>query len=265
MAVFFPEKSEQKYYDLHVQYLINIFKQQKQDVFFQPLEFINDTAFTMLLDDKACVVDFSDHGESVNESDLPIFKYHCKTDKPGIFPLPPISFHNWDIYDRLKEELEYTCNSDTILCNQVQYGNAKERREYIQELLKFKFPGLCDTEISDQETYWRKINNCLCHVFVPGQNNNMLDRGQLQFIAFGCCTISPELPERLPFNQRLVPDVHYIQCDNRYRELEEKINWLKANREQAQTVGRNAKQLFADYLTPAKVIEWMKTCLTCDS
>lgn len=261
MKVIFPEKDNQKYYGLHVQYLINIFRYVNIDVTYRPMTFVNETAFPCMINGERCIIDFSDSGTSIVHADHPVFKFHCKELSDGIFPLPPISFHDWSNYYKLKKTITYTCNNDTILNNQVPYGNAKDRRDYIRELLKMKYPGQLDSEISDQLDYWDKINNCLCHVFVPGQNNNMLDRGQIQFLAFGCCTISPNLPEYFPFNKKLEPDVHYLMCDDRYREVGDKIEWVKANREMAIEIGQNAKTFFKEHMSPPKVVEWMDQCI----
>jgi hypothetical protein len=261
MKAVFPEKQEQTYYELHVKYLINIFGHQNIPLSFEPMPFVNETAFPLIIDDKPCIIDFSDSGDSIIHSEHPVFKFHCKTQAPGIYPLPPISFHDWTEYNKLKDDISYTCNNDIILNNQLPYGNARERRDYIRELLKMYYPDTVDAEMTEQLAYWKKINNCLCHVFVPGQNNNILDRGQIQYLAFGCCTISPKLPEFLPFNTQLEPEIHYIMCDDRYRELSKKIEWIKCNRDKAIEIGNNAKKLFEATSTPEKVIEWMNQCL----
>jgi hypothetical protein len=98
----------------------------------------------------------------------------------------------------------------------------------------------------------------LVHVCVPGARNDILDRGQLQAMAFGCCTISPVLADCLAWNKELVPGVHYLSCANDYSDLIEKIEWCKSNRDKCIEIGQNAKILFQETSVPSKLLEWIK-------
>ena len=133
-----------------------------------------------------------------------------------------------------------------------------------QNLLKGNLKNVKTKCLPNQIDYWMDINKCLVSVCVPGATNNMLDRGQWQYMAFGCCTISPILPELLPFDKKLIPDVHYIRCKDDYSDLLEKIEWCKQNREKCIEIGRNAKKLFLETSTPEKIVEWVTLKLNID-
>ncbi|GAI65494.1 unnamed protein product, partial [marine sediment metagenome] len=94
------------------------------------------------------------------------------------YPLTPISFYDWNRYVKLQAKIEYTCNTDKILNNQKPGADAMERRTRVQKMLKKKYRTDLDMEMTDKETFWKKINNCLVSVCIPGARNDILDRGQ---------------------------------------------------------------------------------------
>ena len=157
-----------------------------------------------------------------------------------------------------------------ISCRQRPYAGALERRIKVQKLLKDSFPNTgyapgqsCNvlTDIVDQVRYWREINEIECAVFVPGYCNNIWDRGQAQYMAFGCYTISPSLPEVLPFNRLIIPGVHYAQCKDDYSDLVDLImqKRLNSNQSSYKEIGENAKKLFQETCTPEAIGKWIKS------
>ena len=91
--------------------------------------------------------------------------------------------------------------------------------------------------------------------------SNILIECHLQRMAFGCCTISPILRTVLPYGKQLIPNVHYIPCQQDYFDLIDKIEWCKQNRKKCIEIGNNAKELFARIYTPKKIVEWMDLIL----
>ena len=215
------------------------------------------------------LIDFSDFPEVLpNCGDYPYyFKFHFSEDKheqlDNVFPFAPISFDDWNQYVHLKGEICYSANNDTILNNQRPYAGARERSKKVQHMLTSHCRNNVDTSITSQESFWWKINNCLVSVCVPGARNDMLDRGQFQYMAFGCCTISPKLLTILPYYEKLVPGVHYIQCDDNYSDLIDKIEWCKENREACVKIGKNAKHLFKETSTPEQLWGIINETLIC--
>jgi len=262
----FPRRENQRYYRYHYTFLLNVFKEAGINVQLCPSTELDTTRFTINIDGENVCIDFSDHTELYKDHKKykHYFKYHytegLHEKYSNVYPLSPISFLNWDNY--FFNDIKYTCNNNIILNNQRPYAGALERRRKVQHLLKsaYKWRNL-DFKLTDQKTYWEKINNCLVHVFVPGARNDMLDRGQFQYMAFGCCTISPILKTKLPYSQELVPGYHYIEIKPDYSDLIEKIEWCKTHRKECIKIGQNAKYLFTAFCRPAKIVRWMELCL----
>jgi len=261
MKIIFPD-STNRYYDLHFRYLLNMLQYAGCEVSFEKKD-----PFEVIVDDKKTFFDYADMSDldmfsEQNKDDYTAgFKYHYTGEltEPKLKPFCPISFYDWDRYNELYESIKYKCNNDLILLKQRAYAGAKARRGKVRNSLQAIYGDNIDLNFKDdQVTFWNKINNCLVAVFVPGQNNNMLDRGHAQYMAFGCCTISPNLPEILPFNEKIIPDWHYIRCADDYSDLVDKIEWCKTHREECIDIGINAKNLFNKCCVPDRLVDWIK-------
>jgi hypothetical protein len=136
-------------------------------------------------------------------------------------------------------------------------GNATERRQLVHKILTAEYGQDAQINFITQEYYWARINDCLVHVFVPGARNDMLDRGHIQYLAFGCCTIAPPIVDELPYDGQLVPGVHYVACAPDYSDLLEKIEWCRENRGECVIIGNNARALFERTSTPHKLWSWI--------
>lgn len=252
------------YYDTFVMYTRKILEYNSIPYHLEGVISPGETTFLMPLSDgRRVLIDFSDHvGYLSNWKDFDAyFKFHYVEEVhkgcEKIYPFAPVSFYDWKEYEMLKSEIEYKCNSDIVLNMQCPYGNAMERRSFVQRILKEKYNRLVMTSRVLQSEYWKKINNCLVHVFVPGARNDMLDRGHVQYMAFGCCTIAPPIMDILPYEGRLVPEVHYVQCEPDYSDLIARIEWCKSNRNVCVEIGKNAKQLFGETCVPEKLWDWI--------
>jgi hypothetical protein len=214
--------------------------------------------------DTRLLFDFSDHPNDFlsNWSEFDAyFKFHyvedIHGDCSGIFPFAPVSFYDWGQYYSLKEQIHYSCNTNVILNMQRPGGAATERRKFVQKMLFGQYKSLAVTNTVSQVEYWKKINDCLVHVFVPGARNDMLDRGHMQYLAFGCCTIAPKIIDVLPYYGKLVPGIHYVECRSDYLDLIDKIEWVRSNRTRAIEIGKNAKILFERSCEPDKLWNWI--------
>lgn len=222
------------------------------------------TKFLMRINDKRGVIDFSDNipqMPSWSNFDA-YFKFHyvrkvhegCKT----IYPFAPVSFYDWRQYEQLRNEINYTCNNDLVLNMQRPGGNALERRNKVQKLLVENYGNRAVIRYNmSQIDYWKMINDCLVHVFVPGCRNDMIDRGHLQYFAFGCCTIAPRINDELPHDGVILPDYHYIRCASDYSDLIDKIEWCRSHRKECIEIGNRAKQLFEKSCTPIQLWNWI--------
>lgn len=260
-----PERSEPRkvYYSRYVKYVRNILLRNCVDIQYEGVNI--DARYLMIVDGHKVAIDYSDH-PTLKSSLLDCeayFKFHCRDEHvrlKNVYPFAPTSFYNWEQYDELRKQITYKCNSDIVLNVQKSYGHAEERRNHVRDMLyaKYKLSGnYIYSPHYPQEDYWRLINNCLVHVFVPGCYNDMLDRGHIQYLAFGCCTISPLIVDLLPYSTKLVPGMHYIECNPDYSDLIEKIEWCKEYRDSCIEIGNNAQKLFDQSCSPERLWEWI--------
>jgi len=259
-----PKKCEPRtiYYDRYVRYIINILLENNVDIQYEGVNI--DARYSMLVDGHTITIDYSDH-PTIESSLLDCkayFKFHCRAyhTQSNVYPFAPTSFYNWKQYAKLRNQIKYRCNNDIVLNVQKPYGNALERRKHVRDILYARYKSSKNYIYSpdyQQKHYWELISNCLVHVFVPGCYNNMLDRGHIQYLAFGCCTISPRIVDLLPYDNKLIPGTHYIECKPDYSDLIEKIEWCKKHREICERIGKNAQKLFDQSCSPKRLWEWI--------
>ena len=212
------------------------------------------------IDGQKVAFDFSDAGLWREDSGIPVFKFHHKANESyrNVFPFSPVSFFDWDVFYCLRDEIRYNPEGkQKITMRQRPYGNAVDRRTKVAAMLKMEYGDAVHTDQIRQIEYWEEISEIRVGVFVPGQNNNMLDRGQFQYIAFGAATISPRLPELLAYSRDLREC--YLECDDAYDNLIATINVADENA--LLSVGNRARRLFEDTSTPEKLTAWIGLCL----
>lgn len=273
MKIVIPKRGPKAlYYNVHVMYFRKLLDYLKIPYILQGMvgsgrvKHPCGTKFLVEIDNKSIVIDFSDHTDFLSNWDTfhAYFKYHYSRthhdECSKIYSFAPVSFYNWEQYLKLGGAIKYTCNSDIILNMQRPGGNALERRQNVQEMLNSIYPGKVVIQSISQLKYWEKINDCLVHVFVPGARNNMVDRGHMQYLAFGCCTIAPPIQDVFPYNEQIKPGLHYVECKADYSDLPEKIEWCRRNRKVCVNIGNRAKKLFERACTPNKLWEWILRC-----
>jgi hypothetical protein len=261
-----------RYYNTHFKYVRNLLGEAGCNVKLVPasnFENYSRTCFEMKVNGVLVAIDFSDHLKvSIPEDKIKkyavIFKFHYNHDLhsgyKNMYPFSPVNFQSWSLYKKAIANVNYKA-SGLILCKQQPGGAALERRKYVQGLLHVKYGNMFDKSIQPEFDFYMKINQALVSVCVPGARNDMLDRGQGQYLALGCCTISPKLVTVLSFNQQLVPGTHYIECKPDYSDVVEKVEWVRSNPEKAIQIGKNAKQIFEKTSLPKIQVEWINKCL----
>lgn len=263
MKITFPKEVGQKYYHSHYKFLYNILEYMNLDIELYESEARPAGGFVIKIDNKYILIDFWNFLEAVEDVDNfdICFKYEYSSDYcaqyENIYPMSKTSFYDWEQYFMLKKQIKYNCNSGRILNNQRARHGAKYRRTDVRKMLQAKYGDLVDIDLTDQIRFWEKINDCLISVCVPGQRNDSLDRGQFQYMAFGACTVSPNLSIVLPYMEPLEPGIHYVKCADDYSDLIEKIEWCKTHRAECVQIGQNAKQLFSETSIPATIWQWM--------
>lgn len=259
-----------RYYNIHFKYILNILKYCNIDIkLVEPTYFKvkHKTAFEIEINGDLILIDFSDFEllsfDEISEYKA-VFKFHYNEEIhsffPNIFPFSPVNFHKWDIYYEYVNKYEYKANGK-IYNQQSPAGNAYDRRHYVRNLLIEKYEDDFIYEKSNKTTFYKNISKCLVSICVPGARNNMLDRGQGQYMLLGCCTISPKLVTTLSYGLNLKPNIHYIECKDDYSDLIDKIEWCKKNKDKCKIIGENAKKIMQQTSTPERQIEWIKKCL----
>ena len=268
LNVIFPVNTKQKYYGIHYKYILNIFKFAGCKVIYENIPPLSETCFRCVIDGKDTAFNFSDSGEP-QDTGLSTFVFHfnpsMQRDGDGCIPIPPVSFHNWKQFYALSEKIAYKKparfwggHKNLVLYNQREYGNAIERRQSVRKMLDTSDLNV-DLRRTKQLKYWKKINNAKVGVFVGGYKNKMLDRAQLQLMAFGCPTISADFDEVLlkgGNNQSL----RHIHCSDDYSNLLEVITGLQED--DLRLLGVETKQRFIDFYTPKPLVNYIASSIS---
>jgi hypothetical protein len=251
--IVFPEYNNQECWHVHYKYILDLFKYLNCNITYQ-----KRPELIITINNKDFYFDFYDFYYR-KDLGLPTFKFHCREEKEGLFAFPPVSFFDWNQYYHLEKEIEYHASGNLISYRQIPGANAYIRRTEIKTFLNKNFKGSILNEQINQIDYWKEINKIKISVCVPGWCNNMTDRGQLQYMGFGCCTVSPNLPEKLPFANEIIPDFHYIRCQDNYSDLIDILNNLIPKK--CIEIGQNAKYLFKNICTPEILKKWIESKL----
>lgn len=272
----FPKESEQHKYNLiHFRFFIQYAKHagitvelvESSDKVFIAKDHL---VFSCLVNDKQIIIDYADHSTRSWKylyPNIPYFKFQTTLPlSDNIVPLGPPMVGVKRVgskgatlreYNELKEEYNYTPGS-MILCKQLPNGAAIERRNYVHNLLTETFAERADTDAqANQIDFWRAHETCLASVCVPGATNNMVDRGHIELLGLGVCTISPELFTVFPDNQILIPDHHYIKCADDYSDLIDIIKHLENNLDLCKRIGDNGRQFYDQVYSPKEYWSWI--------
>jgi hypothetical protein len=225
--------------------------------------------FSCLVNDRQIVVDYADHytkNWQKEYPDIPYFKFQTNLPLPeNCIPLgPPMvgvkkkGSKGATMREYMTARYHYNYQPEkNILCKQAPNGAAVERRLLVHKILADNFKDIDISYDNDQLDFWAVHENCLAAVCVPGATNNMIDRGHMELIGLGVCTISPKLYTVFPQNIQLEEGIHYIRCKDDYSDLVDIIQSLQKNLEIPKTIGRNARNFYDETYSPKKYWEWI--------
>lgn len=259
MKILFPNLYDARYWDVHYKYIYELF----QAMNWQISLFGREPRYYISPDNSDTTIKFAIDVNDSPEYDPPedhvlTFKFHTtKVTRLHCIPFPPISFYDWKHFQQLQSSITYYAEGP-ISSRQWPHHAAETRRADLQTLLRNNFPDVL-TSIIDQISFWNEVSKILVYVHCPGYSNHILDRAQLQYMALGCATISPYLPEILPFNRQPIPNVHYIVCKDDFSDVPSIIR--RHSKADLLYVGANAKELFNSTCTPTIVAMWIQECL----
>ena len=250
--IIFPAYNAQHYWNTHYTYVLNIFKALHCQIKFELNPY-----FVVSINGQKVLFDYADTSD-IPDCPIKIFKFHSHIYTEKVIPFSPISFYDWEQYKTLETQIQYKGESDIISYKQRAYATASIRRQKVQDILKNNFRDCLLMNHTSQVHYWQEINDIFLAVFVPGFCNNMLDRAALQYMGLGCPIITTEIPEYLPYYEKLIAGKHYIKCSNDYSDLVSIIkSYQTLNKHKLQEIGENAKELFQRTCTPVKIGQWI--------
>lgn len=271
----FPSESEgHKYNLIHFRFFVQYAKIAGITVEMIPSDdrvFIpeNQLVFSCVVNDQQVIIDYADHSTRNWKNlypDIPYFKFQTTATNPrDLIPLGPPMVGVKRIgtkgatmreYNHVRYHYNYEPGS-AILCKQLPNGAATERRHHVHKLLKENFDNVDVAADSDQLEFWQAHENCLAAVCVPGATNNMVDRGHLELMGLGVCTVSPELRTLFPRYSQLTANHHYIQCADDYSDLVDILKRLEKNPAICRRTGANARQFYEKYYTPERYWQWI--------
>ena len=229
----------------------------------------NQLIFSFTIDDQQVIVDYADHSTRDWQKDypgIPYFKFQTTVDNPQThIPLgPPMvgvkrmgtKGATMREYNHVRFHFQYQPRTG-ILCKQSPNGAATERRNHVHQLLQDNFYNVDIDANCDQIDFWKAHRNCLAAVCVPGATNNMIDRGHIELMGLGVCTVSPKLLTLFPGRCELVPGKHYIQCADDYSDLVDILKDLEQNKPKCKQVGAAARSFYEEHYTPAQYWKWI--------
>jgi len=258
-------KSEDEYLRRFYQYFVNTALYAGIEVAYDnTLKSFSDQAIPFVVDGIKCAYDISDYSVIQLQAwsgefkcyfmlhHLPVFNVY-----PNLGSVPQQSFFDWDEYNRLSEG-QYDCSSDLIL--HCQNLGQIRRRNLARKLLTEKEYNLT-TSCWPLSEFWKLGQKCCASVHIPGSTAHMMDRGQLQLMAMGVCTVSPNIYCSLG-ELRPEPGIHYVCIRDDFSNLTEKIDWCLNNPNQCVEIGNNAKKLFNDSCIPYAIWKYIKNRIT---
>lgn len=275
IKLLFPEEYQQHRYSLiHFNFFVQYARVAGVDV-----ELVNSDErifissdqliFSCLVNDQQVIVDYADHSTKNWKHcypGLPYFKFQCNLPMvDGMIPLgPPMvgvkkqgsKGATLREYNHTKWNYNYQPGS-TVLCKQLPNGAATERRKVVHTILDENFENVDISANNDQIDFWYAHENCLAAVCVPGATNHMVDRGHIELIGLGVCTISPELRTVFPQHQLLQADKHYIKCQADYSDLVDIIVSLEKTPDKCKQIGDEARKFYDEYYSPKKYWQWI--------
>lgn len=225
-------------------------------------------AYSCVLNDKQLIMDFSDHTPlQLNPADFksPYFKWHYSLEVSGypanVHPLCVLQDYDYEEYQRIQTQVNYTANGELITNNQRCVAGAKERRALAQRRLLKAYGANASVAVIPQKNWWLSHNDCLVSVAVPGARNDMLDRGQMELMGLGVCVVSPVIVTVLAGGRTLEPFKHFVPVEGTYNNLIDMIEWCRKHRSECVEIGKNAKLLYDEVATPQRYWSHIKEVL----
>lgn len=286
MKLNFPINTS-RYYDTYCCSVLVDFQIAKADIQLEGgLKYYVPAVYEIKVNDKKALVDLSDFSDNYNwgfdrtklyrlnpmypieELNIPIFK---RTMLPGIeypenvFPLGP-----YFVADKSKPEttarfLKYGNiynpfkSNRVISTNRVYAQNVLTRGKALTQINQNKIYSdiFIDTRRISQNEFWESHSNCLTSICIPGASPYTQDNAPIEAAALGVCIISGDFSFKLPYNKVFNKNEHFICLNSDYSDINEKINYIYDNRQEAKDIGQAAYEIIKETSFPVPRANWM--------
>lgn len=261
-----PRQDRQRYYDPHFTFFRNLFEAAGVEVKTEKIR-REGRGFEVQAAGKKILIDYGDHFTSAPDLDSfdACFRYHFSKEAHGnqkrTYPFTPISFHDWHAYKRHRATTRWRPGSRYVTSRQTPGAAALQRRRMVQHRMREHFGASFDSQVIKQDKFWGAVSETLISICVPGARNDILDRGQLQYWALGCPTISPQLTAMLPYWEEPLPGKHYLRCADNYLGLDALVDIFMGNVELLRKISVESILLFEKCCTPKPVVAWFEQVL----
>jgi hypothetical protein len=224
--------------------------------------------------DKVVAIDIGELWDALIPDGLfdAIFKMHYHDDccldtwrayykKTPFFPLCPTICWDWDLFDSFaKDGSSYRAEGHEILWSQRTTTKRADATKNIiagfSRLTPQQFT--VDSKWREHEQYLADTRNRFVVVHVPGVRDDVLDKGQFQCFGLGVCTVSTRIRAQLPWRQEFLPGVHYVCCEDKFRNFVDIIRWCDTHRDECVAIGKRAREFFDTWCRPERQVAWIK-------
>ena len=287
MKLSFPANAS-RYYDTYCCSVLVDFQIAGADIKIEGgLNYYVPAVYEIKINDKKALIDLSDFYDHYNwgydnkelfrlntimypidDLDIPIFKRQML---PGIeypknvFPLGPYFIADKSTPKTTGDFLEYgniynPFNSNRVIStNRVYAQNVLTRGRALNQLKANKIYSdiSIDTRRVDQQTFWNNHGNCLTSICIPGASPYTQDNAPIEAVVLGVCIISGDMSFRLPYNKLFEKNKHFICLNSDYSDINEKINYIYDNRQEAKDIGEAAREIIKETSFPIPRANWV--------
>lgn len=287
MKLNFPPNRSKYYKSYCCSVLVDFQLSNAEIIIDNELQYYVPAVYEIKINDKKALIDLSDYYDHYNwgyndsehyrlnpmypieELSIPIFKRTMlpTVDYPkNVFPLGPYFIADKSSPKATKSLLEYgniynpLKSNRVISTNRVYAQNFLTRGKALSYLNKSKLYSdiVIDTHRVEQQQFWQKHGDCLTSICIPGASHYTQDSAPMEAVSLGVCIISGDFSFRLPYNKTFERDKHFVCLNSDYSDINEKINYIYDNRQEAKNIGEAAYEIIRETSFPLPRARWME-------
>lgn len=287
MKLTFPTKKF-KYYDTYCYHLRLNFEMVNAKIELDPgLQYLAPAIFYFKINDKLALLDLSDYIDEynwgINQKDnkfyrinkhydykdinVPIFRRTMAIDydyPDNVFPYGPFiplkSVQEYEQLISLKNKFDDSNRKKILHTNRIYAGANLTRKQAFAKidnrllLNEIEF----ETQRLNKDQHLQRLETCIGSLEV-GSCPNAQGSGAIEGFLTGTPVISNNMDIVLPYNEKLEKDKHYIYIEEDYSNINEAINYVYSNRQDALEKAQRVYELFLNTWHPEKLVPWMES------